>query len=73
MGRDATLNTFVDNTEVIQAESLKARDKGHKIALANIVHDFRTPLNTIKSNLDQLQEDLEVGNTEKRKLKIIDS
>ena len=32
MGREASLNTFVDNTEVIKAESLKAKDKGHKIA-----------------------------------------
>jgi signal transduction histidine kinase len=52
MGQEAILRMFIDNTDVVKAEELRAKENFQRMLLAYISHEFRTPLNALFSGLD---------------------
>ena len=53
------LHIFTDTTHITQFEEVKAQNKYQRTMLANVSHEFRTPLNAISMSLILLKDQLE--------------
>ncbi len=49
---DAYLHVFVDTTDIRTLEEQRANNHYQRLMLANVSHEFRTPLNAILSSLN---------------------
>ena len=50
------LHIFTDNTHITQLEEVKAQNKYQRTMLANVSHEFRTPLNAMSMSLVLLKD-----------------
>jgi len=65
----AFIRLFIDNTEVQTKEENRARDKYINVLLATVCHDFRTPINTVQSNLRRISQEQELTVVSKEKMR----
>lgn len=56
------MHMFIDTTQISQLEEMRAQNKYQKQMLANVSHEFRTPLNAIMMSLILLKDQVSPGN-----------